>query len=54
MTYPAWNDMDPSEKFEFLHEWCERLSRAVEEQRGVSQSLHKRLRKVEAKVAETS
>jgi len=51
MTYPAWKEMTPTQKFDFLHDWCERLSHAVEEQRAVAQSLHERLREVEAKVA---
>jgi uncharacterized protein YmfQ (DUF2313 family) len=51
MAYPAWKDMTAREKFEFLNEWCARLSVALEDQRAVSQSLQERLRQVEAKVA---
>ncbi len=51
MTYPAWKDMTVEQKCDFLHEWCERLSRAVEQQASVCQSLHERLRAVEAKLA---
>jgi len=54
MAYPAWKDMTAHQKFEFLNEWCARLSVEFENQRAVSQSLHERLRQVEAKVAGTS
>jgi hypothetical protein len=51
MIYPTWADMTDKQKFDFLHEWCERLSRAMEQQQAVTQSLHERLRVVEGKVA---
>ncbi len=54
MTYPAWKDMTDPQRFDFLNEWCARLSSAIEEQRAVSQSLQERLSRVEAKIAETS
>jgi hypothetical protein len=54
MTYPAWDKMTDEQKLSYLREWCERLSRGVEEQRAVSQNLHERLLMVEAKVVGTS
>jgi len=54
MARPAWKDMTAHQKFEFLNDWCARLSVALEDQQAVSQSLHERLRQVEAKVAGTS
>ena len=54
MAYPAWKDMTAHQKFEFLNDWCARLSIALEDQQAVSRGLHERLRQVEVKVAGTS
>ena len=27
--HPAWKEMTPDQKFDFLHEWCENISLAV-------------------------
>jgi hypothetical protein len=45
--YPAWDQMSDEQKFAYLREWCERLSRAIEDLRGTVQNLHERLRRVE-------
>jgi hypothetical protein len=50
---PRWLSLKDSEKLEYLREWCDRLTRGVEEQRAVTQSLHERLQRVERKL-ETS
>jgi len=52
MAYPAWKDMTSEQKFEYLHEWCTRITRAVQSLGAENRSLHERLRAVEAKVEE--
>jgi hypothetical protein len=47
-NYPPWKDMSDAQKFEFLHEWLERVSLAVQTLQGATQGLHERLRVVEA------
>ena len=51
MSYPAWKDMPAEQKCQFLHEWCENLTRKVENQEMTIQALHARLLAVEGKVA---
>ena len=54
MTHLAWDKMTDQQKFDFLHEWCDRISRAVQHEQAISESLHERLRRVEVKLAGTS
>ena len=54
MPYPAWKEMTDEEKFDFLHQWCENLSRSVQQQGAWIQHLHERLRAVEAKAGGTA
>lgn len=53
MAPPAWNEMSYQQKCDFLHQWCENLSAAIQELRGHTQGLHERLRTVEAKLEES-
>jgi hypothetical protein len=55
MGFPAWVTMAAEQKCEFLHEWCENLTRKVQNQETTIERLHGRLQEVEAKtLAETS
>jgi hypothetical protein len=49
MNFPAWKDQTADQKFEFLHEWCDNLSRKVDQQRNTIDILWNRLQEAEAK-----
>jgi len=51
MTFPAWADMTDQEKFEFLNQWCENLSRNLELRGQEIQGLHQRLKRAEDALA---
>jgi hypothetical protein len=46
--HPAWKEMTPDQKFDFLHEWCENISLAVRGLEEQNNSLHARLQAAEA------
>jgi hypothetical protein len=50
----AWKDMDDPKKFEFLHQWCDNLSVAVQRLGAANQEILRRLQAVEEKVAGAS
>jgi hypothetical protein len=45
--YPPWKEMTPDQKFDFLNEWCENLSRSIRVLEEENHSFHARLRAVE-------
>ena len=51
MTFPAWQNMTGKEKFDFLHQWCENLSRTLEMRGQEIQALHQRVKRAEDALA---
>lgn len=46
----AWKDMTTEQKFEFLIQWCENLTRQVERHGSHMDDVHSRLRAIEDKL----
>ncbi len=49
---PTWKNATDEQKFEFLYDWCDNLSRSLQAVQAGAHGLHERLSLVEAKVAE--
>jgi hypothetical protein len=49
--YPAWKDMTPDQKLDYLKEWLENIDRAVKNIRQNDEGLFQKIREVEAKIA---
>ncbi len=48
VEYPAWKDMSPGQKFEFLNEWCSNLSRQVQTLESENQDLRNTVRRLQS------
>jgi hypothetical protein len=49
--FPAWTAMTDQQKFEFLNEWCQNMTRKIDQQGAMINDLYHRLSQAEAKVA---
>jgi hypothetical protein len=50
MDYPAWKAMSDQQKFDYLREWSENMTRQIQQQGAWMNDLQTRLSQVEAKV----